>query len=169
MVVYLTKWSLGQTPGTEYYSSRRVDHLFVYAPATYEWHDLLVDRPELKTYATPIERTTYLNENTYWWNKVSAYLVGLWLKLAVLIIVGFGYSYFFTAGTMIYLLMRQRVDDTETDEVYTDEDFPDEPMMSPSAPAAKMSNGPQTQMVDAPTLRTPTPASPETTEYKPGG
>src|SRR5207302_251379 len=30
-VVYLTKWSLSQTPGTEYFATRRVDNLFVYA------------------------------------------------------------------------------------------------------------------------------------------
>ncbi|HEX4589979.1 MAG TPA: hypothetical protein VH120_08630, partial [Gemmataceae bacterium] len=35
-VVYLTKWSLSQTPLTDYFSSRRVDNLFAYAPESYQ-------------------------------------------------------------------------------------------------------------------------------------
>ena len=152
-VVYLTKWSLSQTPGTEYFANRRVDHLFIKAPASFDWHDLLVDQPELKNYAPRSVQADYIRDHIGWWNQLSATLVGMWLKLVLLFVVGFGYSYFFTSGTMIYLLMRQRVDDTEIDEVYTDDEFMDEPVMPPpSAPAA-----PQTQMVDAPTLRTPEP------------
>jgi hypothetical protein len=166
-VVYLSKWSVSQTPGTETFVSRRVDHLFAYAPNSYEWHDLLVDRPELKSTALPSTRAAYWEANTYWTNNLSAFLVGLWVTLVLLFVVGFGYSYFFSASTMIYLLMRHRVDDTEIDEVYTDDDFPDDALLPPvttgAATMATTTGAPQTQMVDAPTLRTPPVTTPEAT------
>lgn len=166
-VVYLSKWALSHTPGTEYFVSRRVDHLFMDAPTTFGWRDLLVDRPELKSNASAEVRNLYIKENLLAGNYLSAWAVGWWTTIVLLFVVGYGYSYFFTASTVVYLLMRAHVDDTELDEVYADDDVPDEPLLppspAPSAPAA--SAGPQVQMVDPPTLRTPsadaaTPAAP---------
>jgi hypothetical protein len=154
MVVYLSKWAMAQTPGSEHFSSRRADHLFMYAPTTFGWRDLLVDRPELKTTATEQERNTYMEKTLGGGNYLSARLVQLWTILMVLFVIGYGYSYFFSASTMIYLLMRFKIDDTELDEVFAEEESPDEPMVPPTTlpgPGA----APQTQMVDAPTLRPP--------------
>lgn len=159
MVVYLAKWGLGQGIGTEYFSSRRIENLFIYAPESYDWHNLLVDRPELKSYAAADVHAAYKSENLAWYNYISATLVGLWTTLILLFVVGYGYSYFFTASTMIYLIMRHTVDDTDIDEVYADDDMPDEAFLPPTPPAAP--DSPQTQMVDAPTLRTPPPEPPK--------
>ncbi len=154
MVAYLSKWSVAQTPGTEYFSSRRADHLFMDAPLTFEMRDLLVDRAELKSVAPESVRNAYLEDNVTAGNHISAFLVKCWLVLLVLFVIGYGYSYFFTSTTMIYLLLRHNIDDTEIDEVYSEDELPDEPMVPPTTlpgPGA----APQTQMVEAPTLRQP--------------
>ena len=87
----------------------------------------------------------------YLHTSLGTYLVSFWLGLFFLLIIGFGYSFFWTAATIIYLLLRQKVDDTDLDEVYLEEDE-DKPFMpespAPSAPAAH-----------APTPAAPTPAS----------
>jgi hypothetical protein len=153
LVVYLTKWSMGQNPATEYFTSRRVDHLFIFAPDTFGFSDLLVDRPELKSTATKEVRDAYLKENLYGVNYISSFLVSLWTSIVVLFVVGFSYSYFFTSSAMVYLLMREKVDDTEIDEVFTEDSFADEPLLPPMPQPAP--TAPQVQMVDAPTLRTP--------------
>src|SRR5207249_6918254 len=57
-----------------------------------------------------------------WWNKVGAVLVAFWVGLFFLLILGFGYSYFWSVSAIIYLLMRKKVDDAEMDEVYLEED-----------------------------------------------
>jgi hypothetical protein len=164
LVVYLTKWSLSQDPLTDTFVSRRVDNLFAYAPTSFQWRDLLVDVPALKADASPEARDAYLTSTFYWWNYVSAFMVSTWVALVFLLVVGFGYSYFFTAFTMVYLLMRRKVDDTELDEVYLEEDEAEEPLPPPAPPAAAPSGpGAPLQMVEAPALRTPpAPAAPAT-------
>ena len=57
-----------------------------------------------------------------WYNHVGAGMVAVWITLVLLLVIGFGYSYFWTAGTIIYLLMRQKVDDAEIDEIYLEEE-----------------------------------------------
>jgi hypothetical protein len=83
----------------------------------------------------------------------------LWLWLFFLLILGFGYSYFWSVSTIIYLLMRQKVDDTELDEVYLEEEqdspysagatFPETKPTTVTAPASNVT------MLETPTLRTP--------------
>jgi hypothetical protein len=87
--------------------------------------------------------------------------VGFWVTLVFMMMLGFSYSFFWTQASMIYLLMRKKVDEVEVDEIYTeDEDF-EEPVAPPklsSPPSA-----PATIPVDAPTLRVqPAPAAPPT-------
>jgi hypothetical protein len=152
-VVYLTKWSLSQTPGTDYFLSRRVDNMFAYAPQSFHWNELLVTHPT----------------DLSWKNQLGAVVVSLWVTLIFLLMIGFAYSYYFSAFTMVYLLMRRKVDDTEIDEVYLEEDEPEEPLLPPS-PAATPTAQPL-QMVEAPTLR-PAPVSataPETSPPQPDG
>ena len=48
-------------------------------------------------------------------------LIGFWTGLVKLVALGFVYSYFWTASTTIYLLLRYHVDGTELDEVYLEE------------------------------------------------
>lgn len=146
LVVYLGKWSVGQTPGNQYLE-RPPENLFIYAPTSFGWYELLGgDR------ASP---------NLAWWNHFSAGMVSVWVTLVLLLVIGFGYSYFYTASTMIYLLMRHKVDDTDLDEVYFDEDEPDEPLLPPP-PVVASSPTPgvgEMKMVEAPTLRKTEPVA----------
>ena len=49
-------------------------------------------------------------------------LIGLWVDVAVVLALGFVFSFFWTSTTAIYFLLRRQVDATEMDEVY----LPDE-------------------------------------------
>ncbi len=53
---------------------------------------------------------------------VGAVLIRFWVGCVKLLAVGFLTSYFWTASTAIYLLLRRDVDATEMDEVYLDEE-----------------------------------------------
>ena len=128
MVVYLTKWSVGLTPGTEYFASRRVENLFIYAPTSFGWRDLLIG---VEPGMDPDARVASLASSFYWWNYLSAAFVSFWVTLIFLLVIGFAYSYYFTAFTKIYFLMRRKVDDVDLDEVYLEEDEPDEPHLPP--------------------------------------
>ena len=94
-----------------------------------------------------------------WWNMIGAVLVAIWLGIVFLLILGFGYSYFWSASTIIYLLLRRKVDAAEMDEVYLEEDEGDGAFggpLTPPAAAAALPVKPGTQsltMVDAPSLR----------------
>ncbi len=122
-----------------------------------------------------ISRYNRINPDAYnayvrtlnWWNKLGAVLVGFWLGLVFLGVLGFGYAYFWVASTIIYLLLRQSMDAAEMDEVYFEEDEYDNfrmpspapaPASAPSpAPAAKP--GQSLPVVEAPL---PRPAAPPT-------
>ena len=70
--------------------------------------------------STPVKRpmgTGSLSTVGGWGAK----LIGFWIGCVRLVAVGFAYSYFWTASTTIYLLLRYHVDGTEMDEVYLDE------------------------------------------------
>lgn len=54
--------------------------------------------------------------------RIAAYLVGFWTTVIFLGLVGFAYSYFWSAATIVYFLLRRDVDETEFDEVYIDEE-----------------------------------------------
>jgi hypothetical protein len=55
------------------------------------------------------------------YNKVGAGMVSFWITLLFLMVLGFGYSFFWTSSAMIYLLMRKKVDEMDLDEVYLEE------------------------------------------------
>jgi hypothetical protein len=81
-----------------------------------------------------------------------------------LLMLGFGYSYFWSASTIIYLLMRRHVDAAEMDEVYLEEDEQEGPYgghfvpPAPQAPSTAVKPPSPMSMVEPPTLRTPPPA-----------
>jgi hypothetical protein len=92
-----------------------------------------------------------------WWNYIGAFLVAFWLYLVFLLVVGFGYSYFWCASAIIYLLMRRRVDDTEMDEVHLEEEEMEE-SYTPPGPAAPSGKPAASSGLIAPeslTLRSP--------------
>lgn len=53
---------------------------------------------------------------------IGSWLIRLWTGVLKLAAVGFLFSYFWSAATAVYLLMRQKVDGAEMDEISLDED-----------------------------------------------
>lgn len=54
--------------------------------------------------------------------KLGAGVIWFWVLCVKLVALGFLYSYFWTASTAIYYLLRRNVDATEMDEVYLEDD-----------------------------------------------
>ena len=54
-----------------------------------------------------------------WSTSASAFLIYVWVLVVVGLMVSFVISFYFSANTIIYALMRNRVDKTALDEVYT--------------------------------------------------
>ncbi|MFN4260267.1 MAG: hypothetical protein ACK4RK_13300 [Gemmataceae bacterium] len=159
LVVYLGKWSVGQWTT----QSRDPSFLFVYAPTSFGWRDLLL-QGAMTEGGQSVVQNGVINATTYaayvsemtWYNTAGAALVTVWLYLFFLAIVGFGYSYFWSASTIIYLLMRRRVDETDMEEVYLEEEAgPEAYTTASSVPAPPAS--PNLQMVETPTLRATAP------------
>lgn len=89
--------------------------------------------------------------------NVGAHLVMIWVYLATAMLGAFAISFYFSANTIIYFLMRREVDATELDDVYleqSEDDFTADATapVATSAPAA-----------------TETPAAPPATEPPPAG
>lgn len=179
MVVYLAKWGVNQ--GTAELKNRDLYFLFVKAPESFGWRELMLQGATVNGVPL-VDENNVLNAKAYedylntfsWYNYIGAALVSVWLFVFFLMILGFSYSYFWSASTMIYLLMRRKVDDTDMDEVYLEEDESEETyttsspvtVSSTSAPAAAPGGG---VMVEAPTLRSsaPAPATTPRTETPP--
>jgi hypothetical protein len=156
LMIYFAKWGIDSILVRN--TARDPSYLFVYAPKSFHWQELLVvDSPVVTRYKTIQE---YINNEFSFFNYIGAGLVAIWLGVFFLLIIGFSYSYFWCASTLIYLLMRRKVDDTELDEVYLEEEDSEEPYSAPvpAAPPVAAPAGAGTmpvQMVEAPTLRAP--------------
>ncbi|QEL18965.1 hypothetical protein [Limnoglobus roseus] len=151
--VYLGKWAISQTPFNEA-TNQRPEYLFTYAPESFGWKQLLLHGSPLEKtqVAVPLEngRRRYVLEDKYpeqaqayvktyaWYNFASAGVTTFWLVLLFMLMLGFTYSFFWSAMTMIYLLMRRHVDEVELDEVYLDDEEPATPHGLPPAPSAAL-------------------------------
>jgi hypothetical protein len=162
LTVYLGKWGVSQFTGLGQYADP--SHMFVWAPTSYHWRDLLLQGSPIAEGAPVVTDKMveqYVQSNQFRnWYYIGAFLIAAWLYLIFLLLIGFGYSYFWSASTMIYLLMRRKVDDTEMDEVYLEEEDSEEPYSTTTTtPAAtpEPSSAPM-QLVEPPTLRQPAPA-----------
>jgi hypothetical protein len=176
LAVYLGKWGVSRAVFAE---ARNPSNLFVYAPRSYHWRDLLLQDAMVDGQDVVIngeikeDRYNKLvgNDDNYkgddklsFANKIGAFLVAVWVYAFFLLVLGFGYSYFWCASTIIYLLMRRKCDDTEFDEVYLEEEEPED-TYSPEAPttaAPQVPSGPPVTMVESPTLRPSAPPAPPT-------
>ncbi len=151
LTVYMGKWAVSQAPLSEY-TNRKPDYLFIYAPETFGWKQLFLK-------GSPVEQAEVTDTNAasgrvtrklvdakpdvaaeyrtrlYTTEKIGAGMASFWLALFALLIVGFSYSYFWSASTMIYLLMRKKVDDLDPDEIYIEEPMPTPAPLTPPAPA----------------------------------
>lgn len=166
-LVYLGKWGVSHSPVM---TQRDPTYLFAYAPTSFGWRDLLLHDANpsvVQTVRTPMpgggEAVHYELNPDYaktinLHNNIGAIIVTVWLYLFFLLIVGFGYSYFWTASTLIYLLMRNKVDDTDLEEVHLEEE--EEILPRELKPATKPSTNPPGvtfTMVEAPQLRPSAP------------
>jgi len=161
MTVYLSRWAFAQVPFSEM-ENREPSFLFVYSPTSFGWRSLLLtgghaDNERLVNNGV-INQSAYDNyvQSMHWNNYLGAYLVSFWIYLFFLMIVGFGYSYFWVASTITYFLMRKKVDDAELDEVYLEEEE-HESFFAPPKPPEAGGAKPGPQMVDAPSLRVAPP------------
>lgn len=186
LMVFLGKWGLAQAPwiaSADPARDREPSYLFVNAPTSFGWRDLLLRDShfaESQVVVSPggIPTNSYRLSDAYmshmsWSNWIGAFLVSIWLYLFFLLIVGFGYSYFWTASTLIYLFMRRHVDDTDLDEVHLEEEEGDAFARDvPSVPEGgpKPEGGAGFTMVESPTLRAAgasPPAEPPTSNSSP--
>lgn len=160
VTVYVGKWAVGLTASVVW-PDRKPEYLFIYAPESFGWRELLtkdspyairgewtgVDR-DGKATADPTKTVrqvmTYrpVNEDAfktaradfYYHNTWGAGIVCFLLTLAFLMMLGFSYSFFWSVATMIYFLMRKKVDDAELDEVF-EESEPEAPLAPPKLAA----------------------------------
>jgi hypothetical protein len=158
LMVNLGKWGVSLA---DIRSDRDPAYLCIYAPTSFGWRDLLLSGGNEVVTATgsPVHP-----DDWHWYNKVGAVMVAFWLDLVFLMVIGFGYSYFWSASTIIYLLMRRKVDDTEMDEVYVEEDEGEEAYSMPittspttTAPSASPGTTPLS-MVEPPASPSGTPS-----------
>jgi hypothetical protein len=108
--VYMSKWALSMIPWLGW-RGEPVAALMIYAPTSYGWRDLLAG----------VSPPTDLS----WAQYGAAGIMAFWLHLIFLMMLGFAYSFFWSASTMIYFLLRKKVDDTDMDEVYLEEEQED--------------------------------------------
>lgn len=192
LIIFLGKWGVGMAPGiskSDPRNDREPSYLFRSAPTSFGWRDLLIhnnqhvhprtDRAGVA--AGELDFSDKYVENIMWYNSIGGFLVSFWIYLFFLLVVGFGYSYFWSASTIIYFLMRRHVDDTDMDEVHLEEDEALDPFTrppaanaaAPSAPPAPRADRATLSMVDAPALRPstapapPPPAPPPTAPLAP--
>ena len=150
LMVYMGKWAVG-LPAAAVYSDRKPDYLFIYAPESFGWKELLLqDSPyaisheqartetgrPVDVYTRTPEQQRQYNEargQFYAYNTWGAGLVAFWLGLVFLMMLGFSYSFFWTAATAIYFLMRKKVDEAEPDEVFLEDEEPELPPAPPKA------------------------------------
>jgi len=73
--------------------------------------------------------------NLSWYGDVTAFLISIWVHLVIAILGAFAISFYYSANTIIYYLIRRDADGTEMDEVYLEQ--PEEDLAEGSAsPAA---------------------------------
>ena len=105
LLVHLSEWSVAAGMGAE-----AVNNLFRACP-TFLRRAEVIGGPEVDTGVI-----------------VAAAAVGIWLRIVALATIGFLYSYFWTAMTIVYFLLRKSDDDTDLDEVFLPRE--DEPSMA---------------------------------------
>jgi len=179
LTVYVGKWAVG-LPASALWSDRKPEFLFIYAPESLGWRELLTkdspyavrgewekaNKDKLADKDKPAEKDTertvytyhHVNEEAYdrarreyyAYNSWGAGIVCFWLTLIFLLMLGFSYSFFWSAATMIYFLMRKKVDESELDEVFIEDD---EPPVPPAPP--KIAEGTGTSPTSLPVIASP--------------
>lgn len=113
--VYMTSWGLDLAwrPPWRTGDIDPVRALFIYAPESYGWRSMLTG--DIGTTEDVAAKMAFVP-----W--VAAVILGFWLHLVFLGMLGFAYSLFWSVSTIIYFLLRKAVDETDLDEVYLEEE-----------------------------------------------
>jgi hypothetical protein len=153
---YLAKWGVSKFPA--WGADRSPEYLFVYSPTSLGWRQVLVEGSpaainDFDEYVNPEKAKKYMDDFT-WYNHMGAAMTSFWVTLLFMGVIGFGYSYFWTASTQLYLMMRKAVDETELDEVYEEEEAP-APAPAPAPVPAPAPAAAPFVPVDAPALKLP--------------
>jgi hypothetical protein len=180
-MVFVGKWGVSSAPGlakNDPQSDREPSYLFYNAPTSFGWRDLLISSSK---YVEDVESTSptgrlekrkeftkEYREAMSGVNHLGSWMVTFWLWIVFLLVLGFGYSYFWTASTIIYFLMRRAVDDTEMDEVHLEDEDMGDPFAKPAPPAPVATPAPapakpgtiSLNVVDAPPTTGVVPAAP---------
>lgn len=109
--------------------------------------------------------------NLDWGHSAAAHLLAFWIYLTAGVLGAFAISFYFSANTIIYYLMRREVDATELDDVYleqTDEEFT-EPAAAAAAGAAGTEPGTTTVVTPTTPAATPPADSPDQPTPPPAG
>lgn len=113
-MVGLSQFAVGWGGGEE-----NLRQLYAHIPEAGDWRADFGPRPDD---AGPAATT-----------DLAARAVGFWTWLLLLAILGFAHSYFWSAATIIYFLLRREVDGTELDEVHlTEEEEEPFPTIAPT-------------------------------------
>jgi len=149
---YLSKWGVAKWP--TFGADRSPEYLFIYTPTSLGWREVMTQNSPVAVdaYNQPLDKVAYdkwMSEYA-WYNHMGAGMASFWVSLVFMMVIGFGYSYFWTAATQVYLLMRKRVDETDYDEVYVEEDLP---------PTSPVTANPTPSLSPAPASLTPTPTT----------
>jgi hypothetical protein len=173
--VYLGKWAISQTPFNEHFN-QRPDYLFMHAPESLGWKQLLLHGTDLELKVekdghayklvdkNPAEAERY-RKTLAWYNHAGAYFTTFWLSVLFMFMLGFSYSFFWSAMAVVYLLMRRHVDEVDLDEIYLEDegdDLPPAPLVTVPAPTPTPAPG-QTSLPMVPPATVPfsPPAPPE--------
>ncbi|HEX4123418.1 MAG TPA: hypothetical protein VHY37_01735, partial [Tepidisphaeraceae bacterium] len=120
--------------------------------------------PQIWPGSSPTDLTYPLNFAQLKWSEgVSAFLIAVWVYITIGLLGAYVISFYFSANTIIYYLMRREVDATELDDVYveeTDEDFADRPASTPAAPEGATGVVSETVVVVQPEPPPPPPEPP---------
>ena len=93
--------------------------------------------------------------------KLGAYLIAMWIYLVIAILGAYAISFYFSANTLIYYLMRNEVDATDMEDVYVeqqDDDLPDTAPTTPPEPTPPPAETPAAAPLEPPAAIDP-PAS----------
>lgn len=181
LTVYLAKWGV-TSPASQWVRGESSHYLFVYAPTSFGWRELLLEgavvqsggkevveprtsRPESLTPGSGgVSRYSRINPEAYegyvgamgWGAAIGAFFVSIWLGVAFVLVLSFGYVFFWSANTISYLLLRKSLEGQELEEIYLEEEDYDSqrslPTPVPAPPPAP------TRATTLPVVEAPRPA-----------
>jgi len=59
----------------------------------------------------------------YWSEKIGAFFIWIWVALAAAMVLAFVLSFAYSANTIIYTLLRKKVDQTDLEDIYVEDDI----------------------------------------------